>query len=1710
MSTASPTDTASTESSSVSTESSVTEQSSVEQSSAEQSSVEQSSAEQSSAEQSSAEQSSVEQDEDIDYNLILELGDKVVVKSEKYGEVVGLIYYRSAERISILPVGLTNTLISFARTEEDDFLPEDGVTETVILKKHLYDTFVKQQDFRVGQILQGVDKEGAKGASYTVLSINEEEDSMVVQEESGQSIPLEFSGVGIPEDVPFVILRLMGLVKTEGEAAEAAAAAVTAEAEEEEEGEEGEEGEEEEGEPQVVIQVLGQVSVPLYEELEEIKAAKQVIPDTLQKISAINDFINIYEPHLQKDPRILRRNRILVETLFKMKQDIIAFRDDGTIKGLKPVTVHTLMELLEKTDVPLGRHVLDMRKRLYKLTGRKELTSFHEPTVKGGETEVFIKPFYDELKAVIANQSATVSTIVVGDQQKHIPTYLQEQKDYQAYERPWIPSDREATRVVRARRDMDVFRSILPDMDARTLDGNVPGPVLDYVQYGMERALKTTYRKSTKEDLYATGSRKQALLSAEGATALFYLLFPLSVASSLGTTRTGSLALDAGRSRVKTQSIPKIFKALGGIQDVATPQTIVAIGITGNTMGNIGIAQYLEGVSIPALGIGDTHIPLADLGLDQVDVTTETLTVLQTKISAYQAQLLTTIRVLREGVPKEDVLPTPNPMIPLDNPIFSDLPRSEPILAEDLVEFTTYNPTLASSDVATFAYLLQKHGDLFQAVLGQTSLYVATERSKAVRLFHLHAILKEQRILQNEADRGLPPKPNYCEHVANLRDIRKLENEAERMTWMVKFIAHYQGGRDGNWINCRLCKQHLLCVHERLLIQAFLNSNENELIQKEIILNFAGGIFQGNYSCRNCGQPIREIEYDTNLQYDESGKPMMGRAALTDEAFVREDELDRIIAIPLQEESTLFTNTIDKGYYNIVKELSERLGIALSSEGFKKIVRQVSDLVKSLPSKDAFAEREAQRKEAAEAARKKFVPRSYTRILARNTICSAAMFLFLDIQTAIPDYRVHHTLPNCKPGFQGFPLSGTKDDVQGLTYVACAVATVTRRVAPWTQTEFQEGKTLDDRIYAIRLLMMDMLDKTLAESLTLKQDIAAKLTYLKDLNDKKPRKDIEGANVDVIPEGFLPSMVVPLGAEQAATEEGAIVPEVAVNTPRQAARAWIRQSNQYAKETVERSRNLLNIEVTCCTTNIQDPGSFWNKEGLPALPIRSLQPRILVRAQQVSFVPRISDQLSGTFPAVEELKDVSYRLYLNVCASGPNKGRPHEPGLTYKCYLCGFEFGENPRVLDHDEGKLAVERQELGTTPEEFAALLDDVNRHNQVVIKHPSPPVKWDVTIEAFLTMDPPPVEDWETLLRTTLTELKRISSGSGSPLNVGDVAIANADLSVAVQEHEQAIIRSLRGNVKSVQTTMDNLGILARLPWNNFVEVLEIYFIVPFKKIVTGFTEADVPLSSKNLTKKFSPAHLEALNKMLAADNIIFNFFYPSKLNQTCPFALSKLSQFVDQMSVIVSFKNRIQRRYFVSDTTFDYIQQLLVYGPIKALFDADDVPEETFQAFAALVPRQDDQEQEEGEQPPVQSVEQQDVTLKYLIQLVGMSINNFKKQQLSYNEEELRTLIHARNEMEAIDIVNKYVQMSDEERAIDTVNRRLGIGEKWSVGGTKVIWQYDADHYDREVEERAAAGIGGGDYDTYGVDMGEGGYDQGGNNPYDDDGGEGGGGD
>ena len=113
------------------------------------------------------------------------------------------------------------------------------------------------------------------------------------------------------------------------------------------------------------IEIVGFIEITRPKVYEEAAFFEQRIPDNIQKIDALNDFISSIDTSLQKDPKALRAIRILVETLFYLKQSTIAYNDDGSVRGQKDISASTLSELINKVPVPLGRPILDVKKKLY-------------------------------------------------------------------------------------------------------------------------------------------------------------------------------------------------------------------------------------------------------------------------------------------------------------------------------------------------------------------------------------------------------------------------------------------------------------------------------------------------------------------------------------------------------------------------------------------------------------------------------------------------------------------------------------------------------------------------------------------------------------------------------------------------------------------------------------------------------------------------------------------------------------------------------------------------------------------------------------------------------------------------------------------------------------------------------------------------------------------------------------------------------------------------------------------------------------------------------------------------------------------------------------------------------------------------------------------------------------------------------------------------
>jgi len=1566
-----------------------------------------------------------------EYNpmLFIQLGDRVVIDSKKYGRTIGTVYYRSLERISIKPDGVSNSLHDFEVEQTDDeelYKEEDGVTAAYVIEKRLFDSFVEQQDFRINQIIDTFNAAGELYKSYKIVKVDKDNDYIQIQDLDDEEITndLNFNFVGIESDEDFKIISIRQLVggpeeqvdrqegnnvvKLEGELAED----LTAELEEEED----------------EIEVVGFIDVVRPKVFREAAVFEQRIPDNLQKIDALNDFISSLDPILQKDPQSIRTVRILVETLFNLKQATVAYNDDGTIQGTKAISASTLAELIKTTAIPLGRPVLNISKKEYMVSEEDEIDEIN--IMKG----VHFENFLTELDQIVENKSFHVSS-----QGGVVREWADQQSFLKKYLSPWSSSVDIVEPLWKAVADSEFFRSEAPEFtevdDKTVFLETIPGyiasheqkepPIFTEIPFGIERALSTTYRKGVDR-------RKQVLLSEDSATLNSYLIFPIRSASNIGTTRSTSLAIDSGRSQMPKETMRSILEKTGAPKEVGTSNDLLLLDVERSTLGNIPLPDYIEGLSVPALGLGDTFATLEQYGMENLELSPKIVEVLLTKIKLYQNQLLSTIAKLREKVDAEPPnVPETNSFI--ESPAILEEILSQPTLVEDLEEFQRINPALADSDIAKVAYLMKKHQDYFQVAAGKNSILIAKALLDSNNAMYLQSLKVANLLKYNQDNAGEKPKRNTCKHVADLVSIRRLFDDNERFQKLTEFFKKYQGIRDGNWINCNICKENLLCLHERLQIQAYLNTSEKPAIEKEIILKFSGGSFQGKYICRNCGQAIRDLDFENSIEFDDNGNPKSGRAVLVDEDAIFEERLDLLVSVPIEpsQKKELDLNDDETKVYNIISEIAVRVGVVMDNQGFRHVIDRVISWVNRFPTRDDYNEKK----------KKRATMPDYDVAVSRNIITASALFLLLEIQTKIPSYTIRHALIGCaSPGFDGYPLDNEVTNKQGLDYLACAAGSIRRNEAPWNQTGFQKVADNLKRQQGIVAYMDNILKEVIGDDI-IQAQLAEKRQYLIKLKEKGFIG--VGQVTDEIPATFLPEQII-VTPEEAAKD--VITPEVAAamgNKGKQGlVKLWIRQAHLLAKKTASLVKGSPLSETTCCFAKIEEPGNFWkNAPDMPPIGRRILVPNQQGQILVTEFIPRpISADV------VEPDSELYYRIFLKCCFQGPRIGYSHEPGLTNMCPWCGFQFPTIPAVMDIDtEGKSALSSQKVVTDTEEFTKLLDTIHRVNNVdpikIIEQDS--VK-DI-MSQFGNVLPPPILGWSEIIQKTTDNFLQLPPDADR----GDIAVAAGPLSDAASESERIIQERLTD--VAYKTAIEEI---VKLSWMNFFQVIQTYFITPFERLLTQFMDTSlfIPIELK---KALSEDHvMKDLLPILQNDSQIIKAKESDIQKEGLTLARSKLRYFVEQMSGLLSFKNKIRPIVVPGrEKSLVYIQRAMLYGPIATMINPSEIPPGT------------------EIKSSVKSIG--DPSMRLLLELVALTLNKYKREKMSFNDQEIKELIAVRNEKERVNVIAEFNKLTDEERAVELMNKRLGLG-KWAVGGTKLIYAYDKDYYDLERQKREAAGI------------------------------------
>ncbi len=303
-------------------------------------------------------EAALEEPEEIGFTI----GMRVETNSAKYGPLTGKIYYIDENSfLRIMPDGVSDQLYDF------DFQdPDLGITQFDIVEKGPKLAFIRQEAYRVGELVDAIGPNREILGRYTITNINEPNNKIIIeQEDTKDTTEIDFatSGVeGIPRSFPFVILRKVPEFSpykepTEEEFLEQQAATLRAQTP-------GLDAAEALGEP-TDWEDMEEFDVPQTQRVINILPKEK----TYSEISQKGDFLDslrslIPEIASQKNPQTLKKLRALVEVFSALKNSVIKRRSDGSVEGEEKISLSTLDDVLVNRNVPIVRPVLDTKRVL--------------------------------------------------------------------------------------------------------------------------------------------------------------------------------------------------------------------------------------------------------------------------------------------------------------------------------------------------------------------------------------------------------------------------------------------------------------------------------------------------------------------------------------------------------------------------------------------------------------------------------------------------------------------------------------------------------------------------------------------------------------------------------------------------------------------------------------------------------------------------------------------------------------------------------------------------------------------------------------------------------------------------------------------------------------------------------------------------------------------------------------------------------------------------------------------------------------------------------------------------------------------------------------------------------------------------------------------------------------------------------------------------
>ena len=1212
-----------------------------------------------------------EEQENLD---VPELGDILTVVSTHFGSITGKIIYRDEKLIRVLPIDASDRAYDLPLDQNDgDFAKEAQITKCIIHTKREYPHFALQIGATEGEYLEFFTKDGKIASEPGIIAqiiATDSDDSIILTD--GRK--MDFNFIGPPK--PIDVIRL-GIPEgpTETETNE---------------------------ETQIVDQLPDEYDLSLLDGLipaammEEIPTADRTYPEIIQREEMYIDLLKSYPESKQKNPNLLRALARETELLLALKNAVTITNEKGETRPYIK-SADSLKDILENMGSPLSSivPVLALKRILYSDIDVENTTDEILEQVD------FRNGIMSELRLLRASESYLAGHDAGGAAQisKLMYTYLYDI----LYKEGAVFLPNTASKVgEEVLVDQEILRTVLP-----------PEPVLGLSKISTNAEIDITFVGPIKTRQHRVISsfktRNQNVIApGDPGTATNYLLFPTSVGSTWRPTKySGSISEDIRAGN--------LVYSLGSIENITNDERSynsngikIIKGITthtsdGENANDINISQWLaQNLNISVhpsdlLSSGSVGIyrVLDSIGLRSYEWTPEIAKTIWSAVGKSQRLYNNIFKVYINEI--TDYLKKASPYtlgnaIP-DDSILYKKSLAVPEIANIIKQFSNETSDLVKAQTILYS----SEGTLARLLYAASSDNPHLEEIRNTYLTEVHRhTIQTETVNRSLSKYKSSPIINNCPHVRDMDTLRSLmkKDEAKFLAILQKILTQYQGKRDNNWVDCKICNGHLICIHEVMLLYEHTHPGKAPALHKEILLDYGGAAFSGRYVCRFCGIPISEFEYDTHLEYDDEGRPLVGRNVLETEDTTVDDELDTILNISVKKKSIVFDNPIQTELYDLTRVMVQNTGFIFDDETYRSIVMFTYNFITTeLPPKDKYE---------IMIAKKKIKP-SYESFRATNQIAVTAAYILCLIHTMNPVPEILYPFSGCKFRRGGFPIdSDNESDLGAMEYFVCVIANLNRDTDPWNISMWFSESSPEKRKDIVRNWIMNMFkSKDIHVLLTkAKAEFTQNIAALQGTASSKDRIPTHFRPTPNIKPAYFESEIMthPDRIIDSALKDDleTIVPIVSQRTYQLACES-VTQAHISAKESGVLSETSQRSESACCFLPIHNVRNGTVSEFNP--PTIEEELKLLQAAQNILQKRDPSQQSNGThlyvhWSSPEAITptpvkpDASYfKLFMRTCFRGLQLGNIHEFGRrqqSYECRHCRFKLNVDPLILMSD------------------------------------------------------------------------------------------------------------------------------------------------------------------------------------------------------------------------------------------------------------------------------------------------------------------------------------------------------------------------------------------------------------------------------------------